>query len=296
MGAAVVAFAALVGLLVFSGRESVPGSDGKSHLLVMAAAGLREPMERIAAEYQREHGVRVNIQFGGSNSLLNQLQVDQISTPDLFLAADQSYTLLAVHNGLASRTLPVATQRPVVIVRKNSAIRIESFDNLLAEGLRLSLADPDQAAIGRTVRSTLSSLSPEHWRRLEQQVKRWGVFKPTVNDVAGDVQIGAVDAGIVWDTTVSSPAYEGAIEVITLPEISGQPEQVTAALLRSSKQPAEAWKFAQYLTDPARGQQIFCLHGFGRAQIAENRATNREGTHDLQSSARPSASQEDGLE
>ncbi|MGN6545091.1 MAG: molybdate ABC transporter substrate-binding protein [Aureliella sp.] len=290
--AAAVVFAALIGLLVFGGRGSASSSDAKPHLLIMAAAGLREPMEQIAAEYEREHGVRIDLQFGGSNSLLNQLQIDRISAPDLFLAADQSYTLLAVEKGLAKETLPVATQRPVVIVRKDSPVKIATLDDLFTERLRLSIADPDQAAIGRTVKAALLAISDEHWNRLEQQVARWGVFKPTVNDVAGDVQIGAVDAGIVWDTTVSSPAYQKTLNVIQLPELSNRSEQVTLALLLASKQPDEARKFARYLTDSERGLRIFREHGFGPVPVANDASVRREN-HDA-SAARPTAHDEDG--
>lgn len=290
--AAAVVFAALIGLLVLGGRGSASNSDAQPHLLVMAAAGLREPMEQIAGEYQREHGVRIDLQFGGSNSLLNQLQIDRISAPDLFLAADQSYTLLAVERGLAKETLPVATQRPVVIVRKDSRVKIAALDDLFAERLRLSIADPDQAAIGRTVKAALLAISDERWNRLEQQVARWGVFKPTVNDVAGDVQIGAVDAGIVWDTTVSSPAYQNALNVIQLPELSNRPEQVTLALLAASKQPDEARKFARYLTGPEHGLRIFREHGFGPVPIANDASGPHENAEP--SATRSSAHDEDG--
>lgn len=294
VGAAAVMLATLVGLLVFGGRGTASSSDGKTHLLILAAAGLREPMEQLADRYEREHGVRVDIQFGGSNSLLNQLQVDRITAADLFLAADQSYTRLAVEKGLARDALAVATQRPVVVVRKNSAVQIQSLEDLFADGLRLSIADPEQASIGRTVRASLAALSPEHWKRLEQQVERWGVFKPTVNDVAGDVQIGAVDAGIVWDTTVSSPAYRRTLNVIELPELSSRPEQVTLAVLVRSKQPAAARAFAEYLTDPDRGLPVFRAHGFGPVPHAEDKkGVTTEGPR----SAEPrSAFHEDGSE
>jgi molybdate transport system substrate-binding protein len=156
-------------------------------------------------------------------------------------------------------------------LRKDSSLTIDSFADLLVDGLRLSMGDPEQAAIGRTIRASLrarSSPESDLWQRLEAQVKRWGVFKPTVNDVANDVQIGAVDAGIVWDTTVSSPAYQRTLNLIELPEISSQSEQVTLAVLSSSTQPAAAWKFARYLTDPAQGQQIFRSHGFRPVPLA----------------------------
>jgi len=120
-----VAVAAL-GYLLFSGGKkpaghapTTPGNTNTtqspaneadaetSELLMYCAAGMRYPVEQIAAKYEAEYGVRINLQYGGSNTLLSQLEVNK--TGDLFLAAEASYVRLAEEKGLTAEAFPLAT-------------------------------------------------------------------------------------------------------------------------------------------------------------------------------------------
>lgn len=263
--ASLLASIALVGLLVMGNPKRKASKQIVRTIQLLAAAGLREPIQEIASRYEAECGVKVDIQFGGSNSLLSLIKVDRLSTPDLLLVADESYTQQAVESNLAKEVLSIAVQRPCIIVQKNSTIQISSLDDLMVPGRRLSIGNPDQAAIGKVVRQALQKTptadGSNQWKRLESQVLQHGVYKPTVNEVANDVRIGAVDAGIVWTATVSSPAYKESLRVIELPELSSESEIVSMAVLSSSPQPTEALKFARYVSARNRGLEVFRSHG-----------------------------------
>ncbi|MCU0873189.1 MAG: substrate-binding domain-containing protein, partial [Pirellulaceae bacterium] len=73
-----------------------PGGPGEAsparQLSLYCAAGLRFPVEQLAQQYEGEYGIRVEIQFGGSDTLLNQIEVNKFDTGDLYLAADDWYT------------------------------------------------------------------------------------------------------------------------------------------------------------------------------------------------------------
>lgn len=255
------AVAVLAGLLSLGG----PGREDKANVLqVYCAAGLRHPMEEIAANYEEEYGVAVELQFGGSNSLLNQIQVNKFDTSDLYLAADDFYTELAQEKGLAAESLPIAHMRPVITVRKDSQKNIESLEDLLRDDVSVVVGDPEQAAIGRAVRKRLSAVKvdgTDRWQQLEQHITENGVFKPTVNEAANDVKIGAVDAAIVWDSTVAMPGYRDELKPIPVPELEGDPNLVTICVLNSSRKPTAALKFARYVTARDRGLPIFEEYG-----------------------------------
>jgi len=231
----------------------------------LAAAGLREPIEEIAKRYEDECGVHVDIQFGGSNALLSQIQVDRMSTPDLLLVADEFYSKQAVEKQLGEEMFAIAVQRPCIVVKKDSDIAIRSIEDLMVPGRRLSIGNPDQTAIGKAVRDAfqrmpdLDGVNP--WIRLESHVSKHGVFKPTVNEIANDVRLGAVDAGIVWNATVSSPSYRDTLRTIELPELSSEAEVVSLTVLTSSKNPTEALRFVRYVSAQDRGLGVFQLHG-----------------------------------
>ena len=241
-----------------------PESPSQPSLTMFTAAGMRVAVEEIVAAYEAETGVHVELQFGGSNTLLNQLQVNEFETGDLYLAADDFYTDKAVELGLAVETLPIGHQRPVIAVPKGNAKGIEGLDDLLRGDVAVCLANPEAAAIGRATQSLLSEATIEGqkaWDLVEAAVTDRGVFKPTVNEVANDIKIGAVDAGIVWDTTVAMPKYRNELEAVAVEELAGDPELVSLAVLKSSQQPTAALQFARFVTARDQGLAIFAKYG-----------------------------------
>jgi len=267
-----VAAAAITGLVILLrlggpmvARSTRPGeAPPASKLSVYCAAGLRFPVEEIARQYEQEYKIQVEIQFGGSDTLLNQIEVNKFDTGDLYLAADDWYMDEACRRGLAAETMPIANQRPVIAVRRDCRKTIAGVRDLLAGDVKVALANPDQAAIGRATKRLLEQVAAGDgtlWRQLEQHVTKHGVFKPTVNEVATDIRLGSVDAGIVWDATVGMPSFRGELKAIPAPELEGDPDLVSVCVLNSSLQPTAALKFARYLSARDRGLPVFEKHG-----------------------------------
>jgi molybdenum ABC transporter molybdate-binding protein len=251
----------LIGVLVFVLKVGTSPRDTDSELLIVySAAGMRVPMEQIVDDYMAEYGVMIEIQFNGSNTLLNQLQTDKFTAVDLYIAADDFYTDKAVELGLASETIPIAHQRPVIAVHKNSKKAIRSLDDLLRDDVIVAIANPDQAAVGKATRNQLAKIivgDTNRWAQLEAHVTKSGVFKPTVNDIANDIKIGSVDAAIVWDSTVTMPKFKEDLVAVPIPELDGDPNLVSIAVLRSSPNKPSALRFARYVTARDKGLKIF---------------------------------------
>ena len=236
---------------------TTPATTGRvdGDLMVYCAAGMRLPIERIAADYQKEYGQRLRLQYGGSNTLLNQIQVARMG--DLFLAGDDSYMKLAHETGLIEEELPVARMRPVIAVAQGNPRAIQSVRDLLRPEVRVALGNADQAAIGTITRQVLQESG--HWDALEKHVQENGVFKPTVSDVANDVKLGSVDAGIVWDSTA---AQYPELQAISTPELSKGEALVTLGVVTHSRQPTSALRFARYAAARDRGLKVFEAFGF----------------------------------
>lgn len=240
------------------------GGSGKAAavapLRLYCAAGMRVPVEKIVEQYKQEYHVPIEIQYGGSNTLLSQLEINQSADADLFLAAEDFYTQQAIARGLAREVMPIARTQPVLIVGVGNPKGIHAFSHLLRSDVRIALADPDQAAVGNVVRERLRKIASGDgtlWQQLADHVTKTGVYKPTVNDVANDVAIGATDAAFVWDSTIAMPAYKGKVESLTLPELAGDPELISIVVLKASKQLPHAYKFARYLTARDKGLPVF---------------------------------------
>ncbi|MCO6455344.1 MAG: molybdate ABC transporter substrate-binding protein [Pirellulaceae bacterium] len=234
---------------------SPSGSGNRGDLLVYCAAGMRYAMDDIARAYRDETGRGVQLTYGGSNTLLNQLEVSR--TGDLYLAADDSYLRLAREKGLAVESVPLARLRPVIIVRKQNPRRIETLADLWRDDVKVALASPDAAAVGQLVKQLLEPAGL--WEKLERQVTRQGVFQATVNEVANDVQLGSVDAGVVWDSTV---AQYPELEAVRVPELDAGQSLIQIMVLDSARDPTAALHFARFAGARDKGLTIFRKVGF----------------------------------
>ena len=261
VGAAVAV--ALIALLPGGSRRVNGDADGP--LVMLVAAGIRGPVEEILERYEKEYGVRVEPQYGGSNMLLNQLKVNKFEQPDLYLAADAYYIHEAVEQGLAAEVIPLGVQYPVIAFRKDRELSTESWDDLFQPGIRWSLPAPDQAAVGRATKTALETIGEEGdnlWTRLERHATEFGVFKPTVNEAANDIKIGAADVAIVWNSTVASPEYRGELSSVSMADLVETVDlvlpgdQVTVAVLNSSRRPTAALKLARYFGARDRGLTV----------------------------------------
>lgn len=226
------------------------GSGGTDTLFVYCAAGMRYPMEKIAASYKEEYGVEVQLQYGGSNTLLNQLEVSM--TGDLYLAADGSYINLAREKKLLAESVPLAKMKPVIAVQKGNPRGIKSVADLANPDTRVALGNPDAAAIGKKVKKLLSKSGD--WDKVNENVTKHGVFKPTVNEVANDVKLGSVDAGVIWSSTV---AQYPELEAVAVPELDAGEALVEIGVLRSSTKATAALKFARYVGASDKGLKVF---------------------------------------
>jgi molybdate transport system substrate-binding protein len=256
-GAAVpfIVTVAVIALLVFLLGGSEKKSVDSTEILLFCAAGIKAPISEAAKAYEDEFGIKVQIQYGGSGTLLSNLEIS--NQGDLYIAADTSYTDIARDKGLVQETIPLSLLQPVIAVPEGNPKNITSVDDLLRDELRLSLANPDAASVGKTAKKLLGKIGL--WEKINKAVQDNGVFKPTVNEVANDVKLGTVDAAIVWDITVNQ--YD-ELEAIPIRGSEDFIKHVTIGVLTQSKQSAEALRFARYLAASEKGGPIFEKNGF----------------------------------
>jgi molybdenum ABC transporter molybdate-binding protein len=244
--------ALLAALLAFLLRREPGAADDRAPLLVYCAAGLRVPVEAVARAYEKELGIPVQLQYGGSQTLLANAEASRRG--DVYLPADDSFLKLARDKGLAAEAIPVAEMKPVLAVRKGNPKGVRSIEDLRRPDVRVGQANPEATAVGKLVKEALAKGGA--WEELK---KKTTTFKPTVNDVANDLVLGTVDAGFVWDATV---AQYPDLERVEAPALAGVSATMSAAVLASSGQPAKALRFARYLAAPDRGLPELRKAGF----------------------------------
>lgn len=230
-------------------------SGARSEIEVLCAVALRVPVEESARAYAAEGLGTVRLLYGGSQAMLATLEISRKG--DIFLPADVSYITAARTKGLVNETVMLAEMKPVIAVAKGNPRGIRSLTDLQKDGVRVVLANPELAAISQLASR---ALPPQTWQAL---AARAVTMKPTVNDAANDIVLGAADAGIVWDVTVRQTA---GLEAVEVPELASVKGQAAGAVASVSTQPAAALHFLRWLGAPEKGGAVFSKHGYAVAR------------------------------
>jgi molybdate transport system substrate-binding protein len=249
--ASIAVVGSLILLLIYIGRSPRSDVAHAESLLVYCAAGVQPPVSEVIRDYESANPVIVQMIPGGSGTLLSQIRV---AGGDLFVAADRQYLQTARESNLVGEIFPIATQTPVIVVPKGNPKGIHSPTDLLQNGVRLSLADPKMAAIGKVVEGLLKQ--DDLWKRLWQKAV---IHRETVNEVANDVKLTAADAGIVWHATAMQ--YP-TLEIVRVESFEHSKNEIAVGLITASKHPEAARRFAEYLTAPNQGLAIFKKYGY----------------------------------
>ncbi len=237
-------------IVLFNCRSN--NGEAKKTLFFYCAAGIKPAVAEIADEYSQKYHVDMQLQYGGSGTLLSNIRVARRG--DLYLAGDQSYMENARQYNLLDESVPVAFLTPVIVVKKGNPKNIHKVRDLLRSDVSVSIANPSAASIGRLTKKMLSASG--QWQALRQHVK---VLKPTVNDVANDIKLGSVDAGIVWDATGNQYPE---LQNIIVPDFNKYVKHVMIGVLKSSKNPTAALRFIRYLTARNKGLVVFKKWGY----------------------------------
>ncbi|MFT5467325.1 MAG: molybdate transport system substrate-binding protein [Verrucomicrobiales bacterium] len=238
----------LMAILSLSGCGG--GGDSGKTLVMFCAAGMKKPVEAIAKQYEEEYGVKIELQYAGSGDLLATLQI--VERGDIYLAADSSYTEKGKEKGLIAETMTVGYMLAGYGVATGNPKGVTSLADLQREDLKVAIGDPDATSVGKFTKKILSKHGA------------WENFKPTtmfptVNELANAINVGSIDAAILWDAMANQIEE---VDFIHLPEFDSEKKDITVAVVKSTKQATEALRFCRYLTAHDKGLKTFKADGY----------------------------------
>ncbi|MEA3366656.1 MAG: substrate-binding domain-containing protein, partial [Planctomycetota bacterium] len=184
----------------------------RTHLMLLCGAGIRPAAEAIIAAYHEGYGTRIDPTYAGGGRLLGQIA--SAKKGDLFMPGAEFYVDKAIEKGWAVPQTKriVAYFVPVIFVRKGNPKGVYSLRDLSQEGLRVGFGDERACAVGE---KTLDILEKNGIPLSEVQPNV--IYKSgTVNELAVAIQMGSVDAVILWDANARQFARYGQIVSIPL--------------------------------------------------------------------------------
>jgi molybdate transport system substrate-binding protein len=169
----------------------------KTELTVSAAASLTDSMNKIAAEYEKVSGVKVNLNLASSGTL--QKQIENGAPTDLFLSASKSKMDKLVENGHIEKdnSFNLLENSIVLIVNKEYVEQYDSIEKLVNSDEKLSIGAPESVPAGKYSKEALENMNL--YSKLEDRL----VFGKNVKQVAKYVETGEIVAGIVYASDLS---------------------------------------------------------------------------------------------
>jgi molybdate transport system substrate-binding protein len=227
--------------------------EKRTELLLYCGAGIRPPVAQMAEAFGREHGVKVTVDYAGSEVLLSKLKLAHKG--DLYMPGDKHYVDQAEQEGMILYQQSACYFVPTILVRKGNPKRIHGLRDLLADGVKLGLGDAQACAIGRKTKQIFAK-NDIAWEQVEKNL----VFQSmTVNELGMQIQAASLDAVIVWDAIAGYYSKHGT--VVPIPPEKNVISTVNVGVLSFSENLALAEKFVEFVVSDA-GQAILAEHNY----------------------------------
>lgn len=201
------------------------GRQLSGSVAVFAAASLTEPFEAIAAEFEDERDVDVELNFAGSQQLV--AQIEQGAPADVLATADEESMAAAREKGLTQgRARAFASNTLALVVAKDNPENIQALVDLERRELLVAIA-AEEVPVGRYTREVFEAAGV---------TVRPATEELNVKAVLTKVALGEADAGIVYTSDIASSAD---VEQVEIPDdVNVEAEYLIAAVGRSQNRAA----------------------------------------------------------
>src|SRR4030043_143682 len=170
--------------------------SSSKRLLSFAGAASKPATEEVTTIFQEKFGIPVDVTFGGSGFVLSQMGLAKRG--DLFFPGSSDFMELAKREGfvIPESEKIIVYLIPAINVQKGNPKKIYSLKDLMKEGIRLAIANPESVCVGtyavEVIERNLNSQEKESLRRNLVN------YTESCEKTANVISLRAVDAVIGW--------------------------------------------------------------------------------------------------
>jgi molybdate transport system substrate-binding protein len=231
-----------------SAPSASPASSPTGTITVFAAASLMGTFTQLGQQFDTAHpGDTVKFSFGPSSGL--STEITSGAPADVFASASPKNMATVVSAGDAASPQDFAKNTMEVAVPPNNPGKVASVDDLAKKSVKVALCQP-QVPCG--------VVAAEVFKNAGIKVKPV-TLQPDVKSVLAQVELGSVDAGMVYVTDVMAAGTK--VKGVTIPANENASTLYPIATISSSKEKSIAQAFVAYVLSPA-GQQVLTAAGF----------------------------------
>jgi len=180
----------LLAILVGCGRSE---EAGPTSLTLFCGSASKPAMEEIAARFERSTRIKVNTIFGGSGTLLSQIELSRQG--EIYLPGSPDYIIIGNRKGLlveGSERI-VAYLVPAIITPAGNPASVHSLEDLARPGIRVGIGNPQTVCLGLYAVELLETNG-----LLEKVMKNVVTFGGSCSRTANLAAMGQLDAILGW--------------------------------------------------------------------------------------------------
>jgi molybdate transport system substrate-binding protein len=228
--------------------SSASFSSSSGAITVFAAASLQGSFTQIGKQFEAAHpGDKVTFSFGPSSGLATQ--IINGAPADVFASAAVANMDQVVKAGDASGPSDFAKNIMEVAVPPANPAGVTSVDSLAKSSVKIALCQP-QVPCG--------VVAAQVFKNAKLTVKPV-TLEPDVKSVLTKVELGDVDAGMVYVTDVLAAGSK--VKGVKIPSDENASTTYPIAAVSKSSHLATAQAFVAYVLSPA-GQKVLAADGF----------------------------------
>jgi molybdate transport system substrate-binding protein len=217
-------------------------------ITVFAAASLMGTFTQLGKQFEAAHpGDTVKFSFGGSSTLATQITGG--APADVFASAAPANMDTVVSAGDASNPKDFAKNTAEVAVPPSNPAKVTSVNDLAKSSVKVALCQP---------KVPCGVLAAQVFKNAGVTVKPV-TLQPDVKSVLTQVELGNVDAGMVYVTDVKAAGAK--VKGVPIPASDNASTLYPIATISNSTHQAEAAAFVAYVLSPA-GEQVLTAAGF----------------------------------
>jgi molybdate transport system substrate-binding protein len=231
-----------------SGTSSAGSASKTGTITVFAAASLMGTFTQLGKQFDAAHpGDTVKFSFGPSSGLATEITSG--APADVFASAAPTNMDTVVSAGDASGPKDFAKNTAEVAVPPNNPGNVSSLTDLSSSSVKVALCQPQVpcgVVAGEVFKNAGITVKPV-------------TLQPDVKSVLTQVELGSVDAGVVYVTDVMAAGAK--VKGVVIPASDNASTLYPIATINSSKNKSVAQGFVAYVLSPT-GQKVLAAAGF----------------------------------
>ena len=166
--------------------------SSQKELTISVATSLSDPINQIIEEYEKENNVKVNVNYGGSGTLKNQIANGADAC--VFFSANEKFMYELVDEDMVKEedvTVPISNS--LVLIKSNKCeYDIKTLEDILKYDVTMAIGQTDTVPAGQYAKESLEKIGI--FNKIEKDL----IYGKDVSAVKNYVETSEVDLGIVY--------------------------------------------------------------------------------------------------